>query len=374
MRDNMNFEFIKTNKDKVINKYFEKNLLLKNYKDRCEILFLKINNLEYYSAFHILNNKIILTYSNNNFAKEIIDITSQILLKYYDNVDIIEFIDFEVFIKRKKRRIFRRVYKQLNNLTMKILSLYKFRSDNLLLKINKTTKCLMVAPHPDDELLGAGALMIKYSNNFDCICMGSSGLSHGKGIEEGKKNSQIRVNEFNQVMDYIVIKNYWIFETYGEPRFDNQMINNLNNYCSVLNLKQYDYIFLPHPKDGHHEHRFITNKLFKKIINKVGYNQNTKIVFYEVWSDIQNPNVYFDTRNLGKLYFNEIEDNSQDWNGKIQLDNTQSLLNLKYEVLKMYKSQFKDDDIFIIQTMKKCIYNNENPIWKFRVIPITKYI
>lgn len=158
--------------------------------------------------------------------------------------------------------------------------------------VDKNTKCLMVCPHPDDEMLGCGGTLIKYSDYFDCICMASSGVKTESIDAESRAN--LRIEEFNKVMQALNIKNYWIFRTFGVPPMINQIENLFKEYCSVLDTKKYDYIFLPHPKDNHEEHNFITNDLFKRILKKNGYKKDLKIVFYEVWSPILNPNYYED--------------------------------------------------------------------------------
>ena len=159
------------------------------------------------------------------------------------------------------------------------------------LDITKSTKCLMVCPHPDDEIIGAGACMLEHNKNFDCICISSSGLAY-KNIT-AQQRSNIRIQEFHSVMDFVGIKHRWIFETFGVPHFIQQIKSHFPEYMSVLNVKQYDYIFLPHPNDNHPEHRFITNTLIKQIIRKTRYNKSTKIVFYEVWEPISNANFYY---------------------------------------------------------------------------------
>ena len=246
--------------------------------------------------------------------------------------------------------------------------------ENCPLEINENTKCLMVCPHPDDEILGAGALMIKYSNNFDCLCMGSSGVATSE--ISAKDRSQVRIKEFNHVMDTIGIKNHWIFETYGTPRFDRQMDTHFSEYCEVLkNLKDYDYIFLPHPSDGHHEHRYITNKLFKKIAKKIGINPNTKIVFYEVWKNMNNPNVFFNTSKDGLLYSKNGIKKYQNSYSKILGTTDETLLELKYRILSLYESQFSKTSLFVVQTTRnKSINNGANPIWRFKVTPMKKYL
>lgn len=356
--------FIKENKSK----YLE---FSPKYNDEYEVLCIKDEDKEYFIPIHIGVYYALLEPNKENLPEHLIKDLTNFIFRYYKDVDFIK-ISGHKTVKRKinskfiRRSIFQygtdSVYSYLRLLGIK----FRKKRDELL-KIDINTKCLMIAPHPDDEILGAGGLMIKYSNNFDCICIGSSGIN-ANDIKLAKECSETRVREFHNVMDYIGIKNRWIFETYGTHyRFDKEMLSMLDDYCKVLDLKKYDYIFLPHPADGHHEHRFITNKLFKLISKKVGLNPKTKIVYYEVWSEIKNPNVYFDMSKEGRLYSKFGTINTNGWNSKLQLQQGKSLLDLKYEVLKMYESQFQKDDIFVIQTMKKCIYNGKNPVWKFRV-------
>lgn len=309
---------------------------------------------------------------------------------YKKNLSTRQFITYDGIIKRKLKPKIKQKIKFIIEKILSIkeddsfyyLNLMGFRiknrkiRQNCPLEINKDTKCLIVAPHPDDEIIGAGALMIKYSNNFDCICMCSSGISDKNDIKEAKHKSDIRVLEFNNVMKTVGIKNYWIFEFYGMyNHFDKQMLANIYEYCKVLDLKQYDYIFLPHPKDGHHEHRFVTNKLFPQIVKRIGYNTNTKIVYYEVWADMKEPNVFFDTSQDGFLFGNDCSKKYQFSNSKLLGTNNYSLIEWKYEILSMYKSQWEKDNMFIIQSLRtKCINNGQNPIWRFKVIPIEKYI
>ena len=365
--------FIKNNKISYLkDKYFAV-----EHNDEYEIICIESNDNIFYIPIHIAVYCANLGINKNYLPSDLLKDLANFIFRYYKDVDFIK-TDDNYTIKRKinskqiKRAIFQYGYDS-NFTYLRLLGIRFKKKHKNLLKISKNTKCLMIAPHPDDEIIGAGGILIKYSNNFDCICMGSSGVSEEGDLALAKKRSEIRINEFNKVMDYIGIKNHWIFETTGTHlRFDNEMIDMLDDYCKVLNLKQYDYIFLPHPKDGHHEHRFITNTLFKLIAKKIGINRSTKIVYYEVWADLKNPNIYFDMQKDGYLFTKYGSAGTNEWNSKLTLPSGKSLLELNYEVLKMYESQFKEDDIFVIQTMKKCILNGKNPIWKFRVCNIEK--
>ena len=139
------------------------------------------------------------------------------------------------------------------------------------LNITRNSKCLMVCPHPDDEMIGAGACMIEHHRNFDCVCISSSGLRY-KNITP-RQRSDIRINEFNAVMDFVGVKNRYIFETFGVPPFISQIKRHFWDYIDTLDTQKYDYIFLPHPNDNHPEHRFVSNILMKRILRKNGFNK-----------------------------------------------------------------------------------------------------
>ena len=280
------------------------------------------------------------------------------------------YADYQEYIDKLPKALRRYTFRDLRK---KFFSCNFKRKNPNILDIKKDTKCLLVAPHPDDDTIGIGGLLIKYAKNFDCICIGSSGVELETQHISPKQRSEMRIKEFREVMDYIGVRNYWIFETYGIPRFDSQMESHFDEYCDVLkDLKKYDYIFLPHPVDGHHEHRFITNKLFKRIVKKVGYNPNTKIVFYEVWADIEKPNMFFDISKDGVLYFGKQKTAKQQNNSKVKIQENDSLLNRKINVTtNFYKSQWDYDDITAVPAIKRQLATKQE---RYRVISVCKYM
>lgn len=154
---------------------------------------------------------------------------------------------------------------------------------------------ILVCPHPDDEIIGAGGLLIKYPDKIDVLCISSSGVEYN-GLT-AKQRSNIRIKEFNTVMDKLGVKKRWIFETYGNPPFVEQIEKHFDEYMNVIDFSKYDYIFLPQPKDGHPEHRFITNNLVKRMMEQSAPKPTVKIIFYEVWQAISEPNFYLNIDN-----------------------------------------------------------------------------
>lgn len=223
----------------------------------------------------------------------------------------------------------------------------KFQNKPITIEIKENTKCLMVAPHADDEIIGAGGLLIKYAKNFDCVCISSSGLKY-KDIS-AKERSAIRIQEFNDVMKKLGIITFWIFEMYGIPPFINEIKSRFLEYKKQLDLKKYDYIFMPNPFDNHPEHKYITNKLFKKLL-KNNHKKNLKIVFYEVWTPILEPN-----------YFEDISD----------------FINKKMEILSIYASQLVVIDYLKrtkgLNTYRGVFANNCEYAEAYKVLDIKEY-
>lgn len=164
--------------------------------------------------------------------------------------------------------------------------LEKYYPDIKSIVINKNTRCLVVAPHPDDETIACGGIMLKYPKNFDCAVLASAGL--GNTLSGAEQNAKVRIAEFNKVMKKIGLKNFWIFKTFGVPPMYKQIRRNLPGYYNALDTKKYDYIFIPHPDDNHREHRYIARRIVKKILRHNGYKKTLKICYYGVWTQVPN--------------------------------------------------------------------------------------
>lgn len=166
--------------------------------------------------------------------------------------------------------------------------------------ITPKSKILIIAPHPDDEILGCGGLMLKYASQCDCLCLSSSGFKREMDTKSFKEISDERISEYHNVLDYVGIKRRWIFPVYGNiPHYEK--IENLNaEYKKVLDFYKYDYIFLPGDGDSHREHQFATKQIIRNLIKDCDFNPSTKMVFYSVWGTIINPNYFEDISSVHK--------------------------------------------------------------------------
>ncbi len=157
--------------------------------------------------------------------------------------------------------------------------------------IKSGDKILIVAPHPDDEALGAGGMLMQYGEQTDAICMISSGV--GKTIDEAREKSDIRIAEWNAAIAFCGANNLGCFAAWDtKGNMTDKITALLSEYLVAIKTNRYDWIFMPQPNDNHPEHRFITNTIMKKVLRKNGYKKNLKIAFYEVWRTIETPNLY----------------------------------------------------------------------------------
>ncbi len=171
--------------------------------------------------------------------------------------------------------------------------------------IKKNHRCLIVAPHPDDECIGCGGIISKYASNIDVLIVNSSGVARNKKELNAEHMADIRIKEFNQCMDKAKIKNRWIFRIFGTPPMFEQIEAHFDDYLKTINFKSYDRIFMPHVSDGHKEHRYVSACLLPRLLQKSGFKKSALAVFYEVWSPVDSPNYFEDisavVKNKAKL-------------------------------------------------------------------------
>lgn len=162
------------------------------------------------------------------------------------------------------------------------------------MKVKSTDKILVVAPHPDDEVIACGGFIAKYHKQIDVLCINSSGVKYAWDKQTAEEIAQIRCDEFKSVMEAAGVKNFYITKIWGVPPMIKAIANHFNTYLNQVDFSSYDIILVPHDKDGHIEHRYVTNDLVKQLLRKSGYKKDAKILHYELWSPIQYPNYYED--------------------------------------------------------------------------------
>ncbi len=117
-------------------------------------------------------------------------------------------------------------------------------------------KILIVAPHPDDEILGCGGIMAKYAEKGDKIYVviitnayiGAPELF----TEEGTKKVRIEANKSHQ---YLGIEKT-IFLDFPAPRLDTIPSYKLSIALDkIIRENKIDILYIPHRGDIHKDHR-----------------------------------------------------------------------------------------------------------------------
>ena len=144
-------------------------------------------------------------------------------------------------------------------------------------KIKSTDRICILAPHPDDEVIGCGGLLIKHASQCDVVLL-TDGSKGG--------DTEIRAKEFEKVMALLKIKNYQMLGAKDTALIDGY------DLFKQIDFSKYDYVVMPHAHDSHKDH--IVPQAFFKRLCKENSKINAKAVYYEVWAPIDMPNLYLD--------------------------------------------------------------------------------
>src|SRR5574344_54819 len=153
-------------------------------------------------------------------------------------------------------------------------------------------KCLCLAPHADDESIGVGGTLLKYTDNFDVICLteGYRGVNDGSLSREEK--AEIRRIEFTKAMKFIGINSYKFLKEIP----DRNLIKNLD-FFKDMDISEYDNIFIPNLLDNHRDHKAVSI-ILRELLNTKNHKKDLKIIYYEVWSALPVFNAYVDISNI----------------------------------------------------------------------------
>lgn len=159
-------------------------------------------------------------------------------------------------------------------------------------------KILIIAPHPDDEILGCGGIIKKFLSSS--IQVEILLLTDGSGEIHRKTLSQVRKNEFNSALfDMGNISNVCLEFPDGElDKYFKQLVDAMVEY---FKKNQPRIIFVPYILDYNIDHR-ISNYALTEVFKKIKFI-NSYIAMYEIWTPIIYPNHYINiTKEFGAKY------------------------------------------------------------------------
>jgi LmbE family N-acetylglucosaminyl deacetylase len=216
------------------------------------------------------------------------------------------------------------------NLCAKVLMTDRFRKNLETLVVEppgRQKKILVIAPHQDDETIGAGGTLLKAANNgadISCIYVtdGSMATNDVPGIEM----MRIREKEAREVWKEIGGKTIFLRFPDGAIPLNEEASEILSNEIKKIDP---DIIFVPFLLDNHLDH-INTNCLFWLACDKIN-KKKIEVWAYQVWSGLI-PNVAVDItdvsarkRNINKLW--QSQNNLRDF---VHYSDALSAYNTKY--------------------------------------------
>ncbi len=207
-------------------------------------------------------------------------------------------------------------------------------------------KILIIAPHPDDEIIGCGGTILKKieeGHDVHVIIMGYIG-------------SKIREKESKKVQKKARIKSYTFLKINEPFQYNKKNLGNLIKHIRKINPET---IYIPHELERDHDHK-VCNELLKEaiwmsstpIFLKLGKPcKRTKEIFeYCIWTPlvkynfIQNISKYLDKKlKLINEYKSQIK--------KIRYDRAVKGLNEYYGILNEIPGGYAE--VFNIKWIKK---------------------
>lgn len=145
------------------------------------------------------------------------------------------------------------------------------------LTIKETDKLLIIAPHPDDECIGAGGVLTLFPDICTVIVLTDGRLGQGDMAPEIGK--QIRRAEFIKEMQTAGIQDYQLLD------YADGMLMQHTDCLGEIALSVYTKIFVTGIHDDHPDHTAACLSVFKAL-QKQGLTQK-EIYLYEVHSPLR---------------------------------------------------------------------------------------
>ncbi len=150
--------------------------------------------------------------------------------------------------------------------------------------IKPADRICVLAPHPDDETIACGGLLLKYGAQCDVVLL-TDGQKGGLAGWSTEKTVSTRQKEFEQVMEFLKVRHF----EYVHAE-DLSLLDAYDEF-SKIDFSQYTYVLMPHPFDAHVDHGAVS-ALWKRLQKAKALKAQS--VYYELWSPLRMPTHYID--------------------------------------------------------------------------------
>lgn len=144
---------------------------------------------------------------------------------------------------------------------------------------NKEDRIAIIAPHPDDECIGVGGVMLKYPSQCDLFIVTDG--RQGNILVEPDVEARIRREQFEEEMKLVKVNTY-----YWLGYQDGALMTYSNNILADIDFSCYTKIFIPWGDDNHSDHAAVWSlaiKCFqKKAVKAEVYQYEVHVPFHDV--------------------------------------------------------------------------------------------
>jgi LmbE family N-acetylglucosaminyl deacetylase len=174
----------------------------------------------------------------------------------------------------------------------------------------QSLRILVIAPHPDDDILGCGGSIAQHIRKGDCVTIVY--MTSGEAMENAPRSAAhnlktLREQEARAAANVLGVTNL-IFLCYPDgqlPQPKNPELNAKIVIQLIEKLREHkpDILYIPHKYDKHADHR-ITNELVLQAIAQTkqapheAWLAALTILCYEIWTPLQNANRHVDISHL----------------------------------------------------------------------------
>jgi len=183
-------------------------------------------------------------------------------------------------------------------------------------------RILIIAPHPDDEVLGCGGVIRKFANQgFKVfVLIASRGSSK---LYDQQKVENVRIEAWEAHKRLGVTETYFL--EYPAPELDTIALADISrDFSRIIAENKIDILFLPHRGDIHSDHKAVFNAGIVAA-RPVGNNSVKEIYCYETLSETEWAAPFADHAFIPN-YFVNIDDTISE----------------KKEALQCFKSQMRE--------------------------------
>lgn len=151
------------------------------------------------------------------------------------------------------------------------------------IKFTNEDRIAIIAPHPDDECLGASSALILAPGITDIIVLTDG--SHGSEERSIKEEAAVRRAQFEAEMEYVKPNSYkWLGVEDTKMSLHREIIREID-------FKPYTIVFLPWIKSLHPDHRYAAAFCMDEIVRQ---KADCSCYFYEINAPFHEPTHYID--------------------------------------------------------------------------------